>query len=76
MSATIIKVIVDLIERIEGYSTKIAESIVEFKKCINANPDYVIAYHFIGVSYQNLNQQEEADSWFEKERILQQKIKH
>ena len=28
MSATIIKVIVDLIERIEGYSTKIAESIV------------------------------------------------
>jgi len=60
-----------------GALHKYKEAIIEYEKYTKFNPDNIIdAYKNIGLIYQNLKQPEEAQQWFEKARILEQKGKN
>ena len=49
---------------------KYEEAISEFKKCIKYDPRNITSYKNVGICYEKLNNQEEANLWYEKANAL------
>ncbi|MEI8203040.1 MAG: tetratricopeptide repeat protein [Bacteroidota bacterium] len=49
------------------------EAIVNLKKCVHLDPNNILAHKLLALTYQNMNNPQEAQQWTEKAQLLEQK---